>query len=312
MLDLNTMILFEKVATEGSFSGAARVLGVPTSTLSRKLSELEADVGTLLLQRTSRRLTLTDAGRRYLEHCRRVVDEVERADVALRNLQTVPRGNLRLTSSPLFGDVFLGPVIAEYISTYPDVSVEVVHTQARVDLIKEGIDLAIRIRQGRLADSSLVARRLGVAPITLCASPDYVARKGKPQVPKDLIDHDCIVVGDATSSGGATWTFEPPDEGPVEVSLSPRFRCNTYPIALQAALAGAGIARLPAYLADEYYVGGQLVPVLNAQPSAKRTVYAVYPARDHLALTVRTFIDLLVERLVPKLKRWDEWTDEDR
>ncbi|HUH02971.1 MAG TPA: LysR family transcriptional regulator, partial [Kofleriaceae bacterium] len=190
-MDLNEILIFTRVVQAGSFTGAARSLEMPKSTVSRKVSELEERLGARLLQRTTRKLSLTDVGRTYFEHAARVVAEVEEAEQAVTRMQEAPRGLLRVTTPLNFG--YLGPMVASFLDRYPEVQVEIVCADRVVDLVHEGFDVAVRA--GELGDSTSIARNLGALESFVIASPAFLARHGAPEQPRDLERFDCVVFG---------------------------------------------------------------------------------------------------------------------
>ncbi len=294
------MLVFARVVQAGSFSGAARELGMPKSTVSRRVSDLEERIGARLLQRTTRKLGLTDAGRVFYDYAARIVSDVEEAEQAVTRLQASPRGLLRV-SAPLSFAVF-GPAFASFLSGNPDVQLELYCTDRPVDLVEERFDLAIRA--GNLADSSLIARRLGVIRRILVAAPDYLSRRKAPRAPAGLVKHDCV----AFAAGGAApglWTLvpDPGGEAPVErrsergekveVRVTPRFEVNDPELARNATREGAGIAFLPEFVCVEDVRSGRLVRVLPGWCSPPAPLQAVYPSSRHLSPKVAAFVEHL-------------------
>lgn len=297
-MDLNAMTVFAKVAQCQSFTQAARALGLPKSTVSRRIADLERELGARLLQRTTRRLSLTDAGRTFERHCARIVAEVEDAERAVSELHRAPRGLLRV-SAPLSFE-FLGGLVAEYLAEHPDVTIDLVCTDRVVDLVDEGFDLAIRA--GKLADSSLVARRLGGVRRRLVASPDYLERRGKPRSPAALAEHDCLVFGGGPRTGSFRLEREPGRE-PLEVPLRARFVVNDVGVLFEATLAGLGIALLPETRVAEALASGRLAAVLPRWSSPEVPLHAVVPSARHLAPKVKSFLAHLAARLGPRRGR---------
>jgi DNA-binding transcriptional LysR family regulator len=286
-IDLNAMTVFARVAQCGSFSGAARALKMPKSTVSRRISELEQSLGARLLQRTTRRLSLTDVGQAFVQHCTRIAAEVEEAERAVSEHQAEPRGTLRVTAPMNFE--FLGPIVSEYLEANPGVELELVCADRVVDLVQEGFDVAIRA--GKLVDSSLVARRLGNHRAQLVASPRYLARAGMPREPKSLEHHDGLLFG----GGGPrrVWRLER-DRKRLEVTPRARLMVNDYAVMTEAALSGLGIALLPEVRVAEAIADGRLVRVLPKWSAPEVPLHAVYPSTRHLAPKVRAFLDHLV------------------
>ncbi len=286
--DLNEVVVFAKVADSGSFTAAAADLDMPKSTVSRKVADLEARLGARLLQRTTRKLNLTDAGRTYYEYAARAVLELEAGSRAVAALDDTPRGPLRVTA-PL--DLrFLGPICAELIDLYPEIRLELSCTDRVVDLIEEGFDLAIRI--GTLGDSSLIAQRLTSWRGLLVASDRYLDRRGTPTSPKELAEHDCVVF---TASRGR-WRLESGRKA-AEVEVSGPVISNDLSVIDDAAVAGHGIAMVAPFRCAAHLAQGNLQRVLPKWSAAEVPLHAVYPSRRHLAPQVRAFVDLLRDRL---------------
>ncbi|KFA92399.1 LysR family transcriptional regulator [Archangium violaceum] len=288
-MDLNELLVFAKVVQAGSFTVAARGLRMPKSTVSRKVSELEERVGAQLLQRTTRKLRLTDVGQAYYEHCARIVAEAELAELAVTRMQSAPHGLLRVTAPLTFS--FLGPIVAEFLKRYPEVQVELVCTDRSVDLMQEGFDLAVRA--GRLADSSLIARKLGNVERVVVAAPSYLQERGVPKSPKDLERHDCLVFG--AGMEGNAWTLHSGNKS-VQVSVRARLVVNEPDMLRAVAVAGAGIALVPTQPSDTDLTTGRLRRLLPDWSSSGAPVHAVYPSTRHHSPKVMAFVDFLRER----------------
>lgn len=291
-MDLNALRVFAKVVEAGSFVGAARELDLPKSTVSRRVAALEARLGARLLQRTTRKLSLTDAGRAYYEHAARALAEVDAAERAVTQLAEVPRGKLRVTTPLNFG--FLAPIVADFAIRYPEVEVELVGTDRVIDLIEEGFDLAIRA--GKLRDGSLVGRRIGALERYLVASPGYVKRHGRPKQPEDLRDHECLIFGG--SSDGATWKLVRGGQTRT-VRVTGRLVVNDFEFLDEAARRGLGLALLPVHRCADDLRDGTLVRVLPDWCAPGQPLSAVYPSARHLAPKVRAFLDHLGARMTP-------------
>ena len=287
-VDLEEILAFTRVVQGSGFTAAARALGMPKSTVSRKVSELEARVGARLLQRTTRTVSLTDVGRVYYEHCVRIVAEIEEAELAVASLQSTPRGLLRVTV-PLTLSL-LGPILAEYLSRYPDVRIDLVCTDRRVDLVEERFDLALRA--GATPDSSVIARRLGQIRRRLVAAPQVVKKLGKPKDLADLETKPCL----AFAPEGSTWDLERGAKS-ARVTVAPRLVTNDYEMLRSVARAGFGIALLPEHLCAEDLREGRLVSVLDSWSAPEVPVFALYPSARHLSPTVVALLELLRERL---------------
>ncbi|WNG51399.1 LysR family transcriptional regulator [Archangium minus] len=288
-MDLNELLVFAKVVQAGSFTVAARGLRMPKSTVSRKVSELEERVGAQLLQRTTRKLNLTEVGRAYYEHCARIVAEAEQAELAVTRMQAAPHGLLRVTAPLTFS--FLGPIVAEFLKRYPEVQLEMVCTDRSVDLVEEGFDLAVRA--GRLADSSLVARRLGSLERIVMAAPSYIKERGTPKSPKDLEKHDCLLFG--AGQVGNIWTLHSGNKS-VEVSVRARLVVNEPDMLGSVTLAGAGVTLLPTLPHAADLNAGRLQRLLPDWTSSGAPVHAVYPSTRHHSPKVMAFVDFLRER----------------
>jgi len=281
---------FARVAETGSFSAAARALNLSKSLISRQVSALEAELGARLMSRTTRSLTLTEAGRGYYEQVARILAQMEEADLSVSQLQATPRGKLRVNAPMSFSLLRLAPVLPDFLALYPEIDVAM--NDRRVDLMEEGFDLAIRI--GRLADSSLVARKLGPMQRMVCASPAYFAERGLPKVPADLRTHDCLCYSNADTVD--EWRFSEPDGRPITVEVKGRVRANNGDLLRLAALRGLGLVDLPSFLLGADIEAGTLVPVLQDYIRQDGGVYAVYPHALYLPPKIRVFIDFLAER----------------
>ncbi len=288
-MDLNEMLVFTRVVQAGSFTAAARALDMPKSSVSRKVSDLEDRLGVRLLQRTTRKLGLTDAGRLYFERSARIVAETEEADHAVTELQAVPQGRLRVTAPLSF--YMLGPMVTSFLQRYPEVQLELVCTDRRVDLVEEGFDVAIRA--GPLDDSTLIARSLGGLRRVLLASPAYLRRHGTPRQPSDLASHSCIVFG--AGQAPALWTLHSGDRK-VEVRVPARFSVNELELMLDATRAGVGIAWIAEFIATEDLRTRRLKQVLRGWVSSATPIHAVYPTARHLSPKVVAFVELMRER----------------
>lgn len=297
-MDLNDVAVFEKVVSEGSLTAAANRLNQPKSSVSRALSRLEADLGVRLLQRTTRKLHLTEAGRLFFERTRRVLGELRDAEQAVTQLQESPRGQLRLTMPVELGMKFMGKVVAEFMLRYPEVSIEVELSGRVVKLVEEGFDLALRI--GEFSDSSLVARRLGNLSGRFYASPSYLGRHGTPRKPEDLAAHQVILFMQPKEN--SLQLFREPlrgggQEPSCRLMVTGRLTVNNSSMACDAAIAGLGIALVPAFLSADAIAAGQLLPVLPEFRVCHGGLYAMFASREHMPVALRAFLDFLVERM---------------
>jgi DNA-binding transcriptional LysR family regulator len=291
-MDLNEMLVFARVVQAGSFTKAAAELGMPKSTVSRKVAELEERLKSRLLQRTTRKLSLTDVGRTYYDYCARIVGEIEDAERAVSRLQETPRGLLRVTAP--VSVAFLGPIVGDYLKHYPEVRLDLYCTGRTVDLVEERFDLGIRA--GTLADSSLIARSLGSVRWFLVATPGYLKRRGRPRSPEDLKKHDGLLFGPSLDS--ASVHLESAGRS-VQVALPARLWVGDMDILHTVAIAGLGIALLPAYLGVEDLRARRLERVLPEWNAPSTPVQVVYPSTRYLSPNVKSFVEHLQERMTP-------------
>ena len=287
MVDLNSLAVFAEVAEAGNFTRGAAALGMPKGSISRKISALEADLGVRLLNRTTRRVSLTEIGQRYYEQCRRGLDELLVADQLIDASRAAPRGTLRISAPADFDTGGFGDLVETFLKTYDDVRIELLLSDDYVDLIEQRVDLAFR--SGALDDSSLIARRLGSTRRILCASPEYLARHGTPEVLDDLQDHSCIVHGKAVDN--AVWRLEGPD-GAVSLRVQARVAANGMRFLRTLALRGLGIVLYPESIAEVEIARGRLQRVLDDYATAEIGLYAIYPSGRHLSPNVRAFLDM--------------------
>lgn len=289
-VDINAAQVFVKVVEQGSFRGAARVLGIPKSSVSRKVTELEAHLGARLLQRTTRHVGVTDAGAAYHRHATMAVATLQDAERAVLELQDKPTGMLRLTASINFGLLFLPAVVHDFLEENPDVQVTVDLSDRMVDLVEEGFDLAIRA--GELPDSTFVAQRVGGTQVICFASPGYLKQRGAPKTPDDLADHDCLIYGLSSST---TWAFRGARK-PRQLPIKGRLVSNNYLFLRDAALRGLGILRAPELIAVEALRKGRLKTVLDDFLLPESPIHAIYPSARHLSPKVRAFVAFLKKR----------------
>jgi DNA-binding transcriptional LysR family regulator len=289
-MDLNELLVFARVIQNGSFTAAATQLDMPKSTVSRKISELEERLNARLIQRTTRKLSLTDVGRTYYDYCARIIAEVEGAELAVSSLQDTPRGLLRVTSGP--NSAFVAPIITEYLKEHPEVSLELVCTTRAVDLVEERFDVGIRA--GTLPDSTLIARSLGRVNWWLVAAPGYLKKRGRPRFPADLAKHDCLFFGPALGEVGPQLEK---DGDVVRLTVSPRLTVTEMDILHAVAKAGLGIALLPAFQCVEDARARRLERVLRDWDIPSVPLQAVYPSTRHLSPKVKTFVEHLQNRL---------------
>ena len=279
---------FTAVAEQASFSAAARRLGLSTSAVSREIARLEDRLQTRLLHRTTRRVELTDAGRDFLARCRRLIDERDEALAAVQPDDQAPRGLLRMTCSVSYGERFIAPAVNAFARQNPELRIELDLDNRLRDLVGDGYDLAVRF--GHLTDSRLMARRLASRRLILCASPDYLARRGAPRDLSEIASHDGLI------GSAEHWRFT---EAGREVSLRPtgRWRCNSGAAVLDAALQGLGLCQLPDFYVAEALASGALVSLLDEGRPPDEGVWAVHPHPRHVPPKVRAMIDWLHDRM---------------
>ncbi|HSF48369.1 MAG TPA: LysR family transcriptional regulator [Burkholderiales bacterium] len=302
MKDLTGMAIFARVAEAKSFSVAARRLNLSKSVVSKHVAKLEKSLGARLLNRTTRRLSLTEIGAVFYEHCARIVEEAEEAELAVGHFGSAPRGTIKVNASVEFGTVHVAPALPVFLAKYPEVSIDMTLSDRFVDMAEEGYDVAIRSAWRDEPGLNLVARELAPSGRKVCAAPDYFKRHGVPQAPSDLVHHNCLIY---TSSGGKGewWRFVGP-EGEISVPVTGNLRINDNEALWRAVLGGGGIALLPTFLIGEDLQRGALQAALIDYTPLERSVYAVYLPNRHLSPKVRTFIDFLVARFGPQ-PYWD-------
>jgi DNA-binding transcriptional LysR family regulator len=286
---MTSMTTFVKVVESEGFSAAARALGISPSMATTHVRSLEERLGVRLLNRSTRRVSLTEAGQIYYERCLQILAEVEDADRVAQALQSTPRGTLRLNTSVAIPP-FLAPVIAEFVTLYPDVSINLTMTDRMIDLVEEGFDLAVR--NMLIPDSSLIVRRVASYRFVVCGAPSYFAARGVPKQPADLVQHNCLIY--SHSVWGNEWRFAGPD-GEQSVPVSGNLQANSDNALRLAAVHGQGLALAPTFLVADEIKSGRLVPVLSRFLQAEHAINAVYPHRHHLSAKVRSFIDLLAK-----------------
>jgi DNA-binding transcriptional LysR family regulator len=303
MEDLMRMAIFARVVEAKSFSEAARRLGMSKSQVSKQVANLERSLGARLLNRTTRRLSLTEIGAGYYEHCARIVQELEDAKLAVGRLQSDPRGVIRVNASVEFGTLQVAPALPAFLAQYPEVSVEMTLSDRFVDLAEEGYDLAIRVAWKDEPGLTVVARELARSQRKVCATPNYFERHGVPQAPNDLIHHNCLIYA-GSGSKGEWWSFVGP-EGEISVPVSGNLRINDTEALWQAVRGGSGIAFLPTYIVGRDLQQGVLQAVLAEYIPAERSIYAIYLPNRHLSPKVRAFIDFFLALYGPS-PYWDQ------
>jgi DNA-binding transcriptional LysR family regulator len=286
---MTSMATFVKVVESGGFSAAARTLSMSPSMVTAHVQSLEERLGVRLLNRSTRRVSLTEVGHAYYERCLQILAEADDADQIAQALQSTPRGTLRLNTSIAIPPL-LAPVVAEFVALYPEVSVNLTMSDRMIDLVEEGFDLAVRNMS--VPDSSLVVRRVATYRFVVCGAPGYLAARGIPGQPADLSQHNCLVY--SHSAWGNEWRFAGPD-GEQSVAVEGNLQANSDNALRLAAVHGQGLALAPSFLLIEEIKSGRLVPVLTEFLQTEHAINAIYPHRHHLSAKVRSFIDLLVK-----------------
>ncbi|CAB3649172.1 LysR family transcriptional regulator [Trinickia soli] len=292
---LQNMRVFVRVVESGSFTAAAQHLSTTTAYASRAVSDLEAHLHTRLLNRTTRRIALTQAGERYLQRCQQILAYVEEAEAEAGDAHARPSGKLRLHVMASFGTHYIVPAVGRYQRRYPDVSVEMTLAQRIPDLLDEGIDVSIVLGYD-LPDSGLISQRLGSVFSIACASPSYLERRGVPRTPADLATHDCLRIV-TPASVFDKWNFDGPNGTETFTVSAPTFQVNGADSMAVAVREGMGVAVLPTYAAMRWLKSGELVWILPEYTSMPLNIYALYPSRQYLDAKIRTWVDFLHDEL---------------
>lgn len=276
---------FIRVVETGSFSAVAREQNTNQATISKRIASLEKKLGTRLLVRGSRRHSLTETGKTYFERVTNIVMEIDEAEAEARSLTAAPKGDLRITVPTMFGGMYVAPVISEFLATYPDINLDIKFDENMVDLVKEGIDVAIRL--GDLQDSSMVAKNLGYDELIIVASPSYLSNHATLKSTEDLANHNCLIYS-LSPKRGAVWVFSDKSET-SSVEVTGNFQCDNGMGLKEMLMADAGIALMPKWLVDRELESGQLVHILK--DSYKRyPISAVFPNNRYVPLKVRCFV----------------------
>ncbi|WP_213774849.1 LysR family transcriptional regulator [Bradyrhizobium sp. dw_78] len=292
---LESMSILLTVAEAGSLSAAARRLKTPLTTVSRKISDLEGYLKTQLLNRSSRRITLTDAGKSYVAASKRILEEVAEAERTATGEYTAPKGELNVTAPTVFGRLYLVPVLSDFLRAYPDIDVRLTLSNRQINLTEEGMDAALRV--GTLPDSTLIATRIGEIHRVFAASPAYLKTRGTPQKPADLAGHDCVGVQGFT--GQSFWSLADDAELPVRYRLT----VNSTDAALEAAEAGIGIISVFSHHVASSFREGRLVPILTDLKRQRLPISLVRTSVGYLPLKLRAFLDFVTPRLNARLSR---------
>jgi len=295
MQDLNDMLYFAEVVDRGGFAAAGRILNIPKSTLSRRLSELESRLGVRLLQRTTRRLSLTQAGEIYHRHCIAMREQAEAADEAVARVHDEPRGTVRVSCPVTLAQTTIGPVLPRFLAAHPQVRIDMQVSNRVVDLVQEGIDVALRVRSTLDDSGTLVIKNLGPTHGALVASPQLLQRFGQPEGPEQLRNLPTVAM--SAADGRATWHLHGPRGARYELEHHPVYTADDLLTLKYATLQGTGMSALPDYLCTEELQRGELVPVLPGWEPPQAKVLAVFPSRRGMVPAVRRFLDFLGENV---------------
>lgn len=298
---LQAMQVFSKVVEAGSFVGAAERLDLSTTAVSRYVAELEAQLGVRLLQRTTRRLHLTELGQLYYHRILHLLDEMQELESTLLQETQQPAGRLRLSVSIPFGARQLAPALARFRLRYPNIRVDVVASDRKLDLIEEGLDLALRITDN--LDGNMIARPISRIRTLICAAPDYLTHHGTPQSPADLRQHDCLIYNGIPEPG--LWRFVCEGGELYKVAVTGPLEADNGDILVAAAMAGMGILRSPSFMVGDAIAQGRLIPLLNGYHMPQLTLSALYPSRQYLPAKVRYLIDFLLEEWGGEVPPWE-------
>ena len=296
---LDAMLAFTKVVASGSYAEAGRQLGLTRSAVSKGVIELEQVLGARLLDRTTRKVSPTEAGLAYYERCLSILSDIEETELQVSRLHDEPKGTLKLNAPMSFGILHVGRAIADFMAAYPDLKVELFLNDRFVDPIEEGFDVTVRIAD--LADSSLIARKLGPGRRVLAAAPDYISKHGLPETPSELAKHACLNYGHTTLL--QRWQLTHAGKT-ISVPINSRLCSNNGDALRDAALAGQGITKLPTFLVGDDIQDGRLQVVLPEYPPTELGIYALYAPNKYLAAKTRVLIDFLVDRFGPE-PPWD-------
>lgn len=298
MQDLNDLLYFAKVVEFGGFMAASRMLGIPKSRLSRRVAELEERLGVRLLQRTTRRLALTEVGSSYYQHCQAMLAEAEAADDAIARITAEPRGLVRVSCPELLAKTLLAPALPRFMLRHPQVRVSLEATNRRVDLIEDNIDVALRVRNSLDNSANLVVRQLSVSQVILVASPDFMRQHPMPQSPADLLALPALTM--SRPDGRGQWQLLDQAGHTYNLQIdNPRLMTDDLLVLLEAAIAGLGVAALPVMVCDEALQQGRLLRLLSEFDSPWGILHAAFTSRRGLSPAIRAFIDFLVTDLIP-------------
>ncbi len=286
---MQSMAVFRRVAEVGSFSAVARETAMSQSSVSKHVAALEERLGTKLLNRSTRQLNLTEAGKEYYHYCVRILNDFQEAEASVGKGKILPTGTLRLSTTAAFGRTFIIPRLNDFLHQYPDINIDYMMEERYVDLVKEGVDLAIRV--GPLEDSSLIARKIGTSRRVVVANSAYIIKHGFPKTPADLTQHECLSFSLLKSPND--WFFTSAQHGDESVRVAGRFKASSNEALIEAALAGLGIATLCDWQVKDHVMHGRLTVLLKNYQLTPYDINAVYPERRFVPQKVKRFIDYL-------------------
>jgi DNA-binding transcriptional LysR family regulator len=302
--DLNDLYFFAAVVEHHGFSAAGRALGIPKSRLSKRVAQLEDRLGVRLLQRTTRRFVVTEVGERFYAHCRAVLEEAQAAQDTVDELRAEPRGVVRVSCPVALAQTVLAYLLPDFLAQYPRVQVRVLSSDRRVDVISEGIDLAIRVRNKLDTDANLVIRSFGQSRTLLVASPGLLDTLGRPVVPDDLVKLPALSMRE--HEGAQLWGLIGANAAHVNVAVQARLICGDFAVLLESARRGLGVALLPEFVCAPAVTSGELEVVLPQWSAPEGTMHFVYPSRRGMLPGVRALVEFLAERLPAATARWHE------
>ena len=290
---MHSMAVFRRVVEAKSFSAVARETNMSQSTVSKHIAALEERLDTKLLNRSTRSLKLTEAGKEYYHHCIRILNDFQEAEASVGKGKIKPTGTLRISTGAAFGRTYMLPYLNEFFSTYPDINIDLLFDDDYIDLVKQGIDLAIRI--GPLADSTLIARKIGSSPRVVVASPEYLVKHGRPKKPADLIKHNCLLY--SLQKAPDLWYFNSAQEGDESIRVSGRLKASSPDAICDATVEGLGISVLCEWYARKYIKDGRLKVILQDYHPTAYDINAVYPERKFVPQKVKRMIEFLARKV---------------
>jgi len=301
MIKTEEIQAFVQIVEASTITAAAERLSLAKSAISRRLSELEDQLGVELFHRTTRKLVLTDSGRGFYQRCVQILSDLEEAEHSVSHAHHELSGQLRVAAPLSFGAMHLGPAIIEFQKLHPKLNFDLDFNDRKIDLIQEGFDVGIRIAD--LKDSSLIARKIASASFVICASPEYLEQHGRPEIPEDLKNHHCFTY--TNKDHPDRWIFTDKQGATQTVNIPRVMQANNGTFLNSAAIAGLGIVYQPTFIAHESITKGELIPILQDYSMTKVNAYAIYPPTRHLSQRVRQFIDFLVKRFAG-VPYWEE------